>query len=316
MFHDERLFGRSRVNQHLDISRDDVKSVQNLFQVLLGRWPLSAHEVMHFSRQSIPEVICGIAAKQEFRDTVKIPLEITGFAAPGRFTGQPTHRLTDWLVKNLSLKKKTGEALKSSNSWREVLQNLWSDEGFSNRALNDTFGDKDLKKLREGLSITSPRVPLPNGVHPQILPGKAIFIDTQKALRPYVRKNTIDLRRRLRPANAIRVTRGQYVAQKNDPQLMLQHTLEPGTYILSIEARYSTPSGDVLPREAVKLYLNFDGTFSEEDTVCLSVSDGLLKVDGLLEVVKGINFIRFDPSDYPCNFRILCFELSPLEFKS
>lgn len=306
---------RSQVRQHLDTTKDNVKCVQNLFQILLGRSPLSAHEVMFFSRKPAFEIVSELVKKQEFQATVKFPLEITGFVAPGRFCGQPTDRLAHWTKSNFDLERSTIECLDTSDNWREILRCLWDDAGFYEYTISDAFTLENVVELREGLSVLAREIALPSGAHPQLLSGKLAFINTRKKIRPDPTTNTIDVRRKLRPIRGLRTAKGQFEVLEHDPQFVLQHSISKGSYVLYIDGDYTTIDGSILPHETVKLYISFDGTFSEKDTLTFNVSNGKLHIDGILQVSEPIETIRFDPCDQPCRFVLSNFEISTSEAK-
>lgn len=269
---------------------------------------------MHFSRQGLSEIMTEIVSKQEFANTVLIPLTMTGFSAPDRFRGQPCQRLTHWLLEAFTLTPATRARLHAAEDWRSVLQNLWSDDGFWQHALCDGFDKGALRRLQHGLGANAVQVSLGRGVHPQIVADKFIFINTPDLLHPYTEHQPMDLRRRLKPLKGVyKVNGSRHAAREEDPQILVKHAVPPGMYLLSIVATYSHAGGVPLPEEVAKLYFGFGGALTEEATLTHRVVAGQLHVSGVLQLMQLVDFFRFDPSDNPCDFEVSQFQLTAID---
>lgn len=298
----------------LSADRTDVQGVHHLFAIFLGREPLSVHEVSVYADKPISEVITRLALGEEFAKEVQLPLKWTGYTSTNRFRGEPTGRLVRWLQDVFLLNDETGAALQGADSWRKLLTVLWGDQDFRNVLVELQFDRERIAALSTALhQVDDAAMALKGSVHSQILEGKATFVDLGKSALFYKVDKQTSVLKRVGALTGVRVEAQGCRALRPDPQMYVDLGLGEGSYSLSLNGRFLHENCAPVGSDKAQLFFDFGDGYNESLSLVFPIINGVLAVNGIINLMAPVKALRFDPADIVCSFNIVDFTLGEIQ---
>ncbi|WP_144426356.1 hypothetical protein [Methylobacterium sp. ARG-1] len=290
----------------------DLNDTRKSIKLLLGRDPLSSHEVRHYSSCDYATLLKKLVKNDEFQQEIFLPLILTGYSASGRYNGEPSPEMLRWISEKVPLDQCVKGKINQRTTWRRLLSTIWGTGEFLNRVREAAGPLQSIERFQQRLS-DSPNDSV-SGIAPAFSRPKIQVPNCKMLIVEAIGSKDFDLTERIDLTGQFKETHNlrkieAYVAG-DDPQIII-HADVIGRFVLDIEVEYTHSIADP-EKNYMQIFFDFGDGYEESASYALGTSNNKVSAIVLLNAEKRIQNLRIDPSVRASTFIIRRLVLSKL----
>ena len=301
-------------NQHENyhLKYPGLNDARKSIKLILGRDPLSSHEVRHYSSYDFANLLAKLVKNDEFQQEIFMPLILTGYSASGRYNGEPNQEMLRWIFEKIPLDQRVVEKINQRTTWRRLLSTIWETGEFLEWVREVASPSESIEQFQRRLS-SSPNDRMsgigPVFSRPQIqVPNCKMLIVEAIGSDNFDLTESIDLTRQFKETHNLKKIEA-FVAG-DDPQIIIQADVI-GRFLLDIEVEYTHSFVDP-EKNYMQVFFDFGDGYEESASYALETANNKVSTTVLLNAEKRIQNLRIDPSVGASTFIIRRLVLSKL----
>ena len=274
----------------------NLNDTRKTIKLLLGRDPLSSHEVRHYSSCDYFNSLSKLLENDEFYQEIFLPVILTGHSAAGRYNGEPSQEMLRWVSNKFDLEPCKKKQIIHQTTWRCLLSKLWETDEFLSQIKKVAEPRESIKRFQRMLRDTvddtmSGIAPVFSRPKTQVPACKLLIVE--KIDREHLGQiEYVDLNKKITGIDNLKKIEA-YVAE-NDPQITIQADVI-GRFVLEIEIEY-THSISNFDVNYVQIFFDFGAGYQESASYSLEISENKVSAILLLNAEERIQNLRIDPS--------------------
>lgn len=297
--------GSENQHENYNLKYSSLNDARKYIKLLLGRDPLSSHEVKHYSTFDQSALLARVVQNDEFQQEIFLPVILTGYAAAGRFNAEPSQEFLHWISKKIPLEQRIKEGIIRRTTWRSLLSTIWESREFLSCIQGSAGPRGSINQFQQGLrNFKNDRMtgvaPVFSRPNTEVSGCKLLFVKSI-CTEDLIRVESVDLAQKvIETYNLVKEdTTGVYVAEY-DPQIIIQADLV-GRFVLELEVEYIDLMAEP-DTSYMQIFFDFGDGYQESSSCALEILNNKVSAVLLIDAEKTIQRLRVDPSVYSSSF--------------